>query len=71
MYPPIFRFDFKMKSRTRKTVSDGSKPVADRRELTTGNYCVGPPSICDRGQVNYAGGSGQSSVKGGGENLTV
>ena len=66
MYPPIFRFDFKMKSRTGKTVSDRSKPAADQRELTAGNYCVGPPSIRDRGQVNCAGGSSQSSVEGGG-----
>ena len=60
-----------MKSRTRKTVSDRGKPVADRRELTTGDCCVHSSSIGDRGQMNYAGGSDQSSVKSGGENLTV
>ena len=43
--------------------------MADRCGLTAGNYCVGPPSIGDRGQVNYAGGSDQCLAKGGGKTL--
>jgi hypothetical protein len=44
---PIFKFDLKMKSRARNTVSDETKLVAGWDRLTAGNCRAGLPSIGD------------------------
>ena len=54
-----------MKSRTRQIVKGGYWRAADRNELTTRDYRVRPSSISDRSQVDYTGGSGKLSTRGG------